>query len=147
MWSGGTPAALDFAITSPHRFDASQQASTTAGAAAVAYEAHKRAYLHTADACAAQGIAFLPMVGEPSGGWGPSAICTFKSFAKAQAAGTDLDHGTILKSELHHFCTAVRRANARAVLCRSCDDGSLPSSALLDAASLLASEAGHQDAT
>ena len=80
--------------------------------AAAAYEAHKRAYLNTAEDCVAQVIAFIPMVGEPSGGWGTSAICTFKALAKAQTAGTDLDCGSVLASELQHLSTAVRRANA-----------------------------------
>ena len=75
-WNG-SPAALDFAITSPHRLDAPREATSTAGAAAAVYEAHRRAYLNTAEDCVAQGIAFIPMVGEPFGGWGTSAICTF----------------------------------------------------------------------
>ena len=124
-WNG-SPAALDFAITSPHRLDAPREATSTAGAAAAAYEAHKRAYLNTAEDCVAQGIAFIPMVGEPSSGWGTSAICTFKALAKAQTAGTDLDSGSVLASELQHLSTAVRRANARAVLCRSCHTTTRP---------------------
>ena len=67
----------------------------------------------------AQGMAFLPMVGEPTGGWGTSAACTFKAFAKAQAAGSDQEHGTILATELRHLSTVLRRANARAVLSRA----------------------------
>jgi len=136
-WNDGTPAALDFGITSPHRLDAPRDANAAAGAAATAYEAHKRAYLDTAADCMAQGISFIPMIGEPTGGWGPSAICTFKAIAKVQAAGTDVDHGAVLASELQHLSTAVRRANARAVLCRSCHTNSMPCSARSEAASIL----------
>ena len=64
----GWPAALDLAITSPHRLGAPPEAVTTARAAAAAYENHKRAYLGTADDCAAQGVQFRPIVVEPSGG-------------------------------------------------------------------------------
>ena len=130
-------AALDLAITSPQRLDAPPEATTTSGAAAEAYERHKRAYLNTADDCVSQGLQFRPIVGEPSGGWGPSAMCTFKAIAKAHAAGSHQDAGSILAVELQHLCTAVRRANARAVLSRGCDTTVLPSSACADAAAIL----------
>ena len=86
----------------------------------------------------AQGIAFFPMVGEPTGGWGPSAICTFKSFAEHQAAGTDRDRGTILASELQCINIVIRRANARAVLCRASDMSGLPNPMSVEAAAVLA---------
>ena len=91
-------------------------------------------------------MTFLPMVGEPTGGWGPSSICTFKSFAKAQAAVTQLDQGVILKSELQHMCTALRRANARAVLCRSCDLSDMPMQTFSEAATLLTEEGAFGNA-
>ena len=85
----------------------------------------------------AQGFQFRPIVGEPSGGWGPSAICTFKAMAKAQAASSYMDESTILSLELQHLCTAVRRANARAVLSRGGDFADSCSAAIADAAALL----------
>ena len=133
------PAALDLAITSPHRLDAPAVALTRPGAAAEAYERHKRTYLHTADDCMAQGFQFRPIEGEPSGGWGPSAMCTFKAMATAQAASSYLDESTILSSELQQLCTAVRRANARAVLSRGGDSADPCSAAVADAAALLES--------
>jgi hypothetical protein len=114
------------------------EATTAAGAAAQAYERHKRAYLGTADDCEAQGIQFRPIVGEPSGGWGPSALCTLKAIAKAQVSGShDGDAGAILSAELQHLCTAVRRANARAVLSRSSGPHALPPPAVADATAIL----------
>ena len=115
----GWPAALDLAITSPHRLDAPPEAVTTAGAAAEAYERRKRSHLRTAEDCASQGFQFRPIVGEPSGGWGPSAMCAFKAIARAHAAVSHQDVGSVLASELQHLSTVVRRANARAVLSRS----------------------------
>ena len=47
-WSGGTPAAIDLAVTSPQRLDVLSQASLRMGAVAEAYETHKRKYLDTA---------------------------------------------------------------------------------------------------
>ena len=85
----------------------------------------------------AQGMAFLPMVGEPTGGWGTSAACTFKAFAKAQAAGSDLEHGTILATELRHLSTVLRRANARAVLSRAGAPQDSPGTALANAMAIL----------
>lgn len=109
------------------------------GAAAEAYERYKRRYLNTAEDCAAQGFQFRPIVGEPSGGWGPSAICTFKTIAKIRSADSHRDAGQILSLELQHLCTAVRRANARAVLTRGRDD-SVAHTAVTEAAILLAPE-------
>ena len=123
-------AALDLAITSPQRLDAPPEATSSAGAAAEAYERYKREYLHTANDCEAQGHQFRPIVGEPSGGWGPSAMCTFKAIAKARSAGSQEEASSSLAAELQHLCTAVRRANARAVLSRSCDISLLAGSAL-----------------
>eukprot|EP00973_Karenia_brevis_P073145 10160211-Karenia_brevis.AAC.1 len=79
------PAAFDFAFTSPHRQDVLVEASRSSGFAARTYEQHKRNYLNTATDCQQQGFSFVPFVGEPSGGWGPSAICTLKSIARARA--------------------------------------------------------------
>ena len=112
----------------------------TIGAAAEAYERQKRSYLNTAEDCATQGLQFRPIVGEPSGGWGPSAMCTFKAIAKAHAGWSHQDAGSILTLELQHLCTAVRRAHARAVLSRGCDLTVLPCTAASDAAAILASE-------
>eukprot|EP00973_Karenia_brevis_P073705 10244946-Karenia_brevis.AAC.1 len=94
------PAALDFAITSPHRLSMIGRSSSRIGAAATEYERFKRGYMGTGTDCAAQGMSFIPMVGEPSGGWGASAICTFKSFAKTQASRENDDPDKVLASQL-----------------------------------------------
>ena len=72
-WFGGVPAALDLAITSPQRQDTFADAAVHVGAAAEAYELYKRSDLNTEADCRAQGIAFVPLVAETSGGWGPYA--------------------------------------------------------------------------
>ena len=97
-------------------------------------------YLNTAGDCADQGIIFLPMVGEPSGGWGPSAICAFKALARAQAACSGQTRATVLAAELQHLCTVVRRANARAVLRRDNGDEMLRPAAVANAAAVLADD-------
>ena len=79
--ANGSPVALDIAITSPHRIGISSLAAQRSGAAAEEYEQYKRSYLNTAAECESQGIAFVPLVGEPTGGWGPSARPSARSRA------------------------------------------------------------------
>ena len=81
-WQNGVPAAFDFAITSPVRQDMVALAAESLGAAARAYEQTKRSFLNTADDCQRQGFSFIPVVAEPSAGWGPSALWVFKIVAK-----------------------------------------------------------------
>ena len=122
-WRHGVPAALDIAVTSPQRQDIVHQASVNQGAAATSYERHKRTYLDTEQDCTSQGIAFVPIVAKVFCGWGTSAICTFKSLAKL--ADRDLDANNTnepnrrFRLHLQQSCTAIRRANARAVLRRA----------------------------
>jgi hypothetical protein len=120
-WSGGAPAALDLAVTSPQRLDVLSHSSQHVGAAAAAYEAFKRNHLNTAAECASQGLSFIPMIAEPSGGWGPSGICTLKAFARAAAihSTSGAEPSAILAERLQRLCAAIRRASARAILRRS----------------------------
>eukprot|EP00973_Karenia_brevis_P077876 10820791-Karenia_brevis.AAC.1 len=63
-------------------------------------------------------MSFIHMVGEPTGGWGPSAMSTFRAFAKASAARESSEPSYGLSLQLQRLCTTVRRARARAVLRR-----------------------------
>ena len=81
-WVHGQPAAFDLAITSPQRQEVLTQASLVIGHAAVQYEGWKRSYLQTEEECRQQGVQFVPLVAESSGGWGDSALATFKKMAK-----------------------------------------------------------------
>ena len=56
------------------------------GAAAAAYARHKQNHQQTALACAAQGIAFVPMVAEATGTWDSGAAVVIKHVARAAAA-------------------------------------------------------------
>ena len=96
-WHRGAGAALDIAVTSPLRFGAVLEASRRPGAAASQYEQSKRNYLNTAADCLQQGFSFIPVVGEPSGGWGPAAQCVFKSKSRLIAAQTGQDAAVELK--------------------------------------------------
>ena len=61
------------------------QASRHTGAAAAAYAQHKELHLDTAQACAAQGVKFMPMVAECTGAWAPEALKVLKHVAHAAA--------------------------------------------------------------
>ena len=129
-------------MTSPQRQDVLSQAAQRSGAAAEAYEAYKRAFLVTAADCTTQGFSVIPMVAEPSGGWGPSAMCTLKAMARAAAARSTsgAESSVILAERLQRLCAVIRRATARAVLRRDvrCDVSTLPAPA--SALALLATD-------
>ena len=61
-WTGGFPAALDFAVTAPQRQGIVSIAAVESIAAATAYSQTKRDYQETEKACAFQGVKFIPMV-------------------------------------------------------------------------------------
>ena len=130
-WKQGAPAAFDLAVTS--------QASLRPGAAAEAYEHFKRRFLDTAAGCQRQGISFIPIVGEPSGGWGPSALCVFKALARSIANTTGRDVAEVLKEHRQALGVFLRQANARAIFRR--DPGSVPPVGDVFASACLALEA------
>ena len=109
---------MDIAITSPHRQDYLIEASRSTGYAATVYEQYKRDYLGTAQDCLHQGIAFLPVVAETSGGWGLSASSTFKTLARAVAMKTGEEASSVLRSQRQTLGIGIRRANARAIFRR-----------------------------
>ena len=63
----------------------------------------------------------MPVVAETSGGWGASAMSLWNGMIKSKACGTDADDESKwrLRKHLDYTCTAIRRANARAVLRRA----------------------------
>ena len=131
---------MDLAVTSPQRLDVIREASVIVGAAAAAYEAFKREHLNTAADCQAQGMAFIPMIAEPSGGWGKSAICTLKAISRAAAAHSDRSSDSILSEQLQLLSANIRRAKARAVLRRDAGIDRLVPPALASAAAVLSED-------
>ena len=77
-------------------------------------------FLDTEAHCQEEGIRFIPMVIESSGGaWGPSARKVCNLIARASVPSTDEPHSP--KAEAIAQCSSVilQRANAQAVLRRS----------------------------
>ena len=95
------------------------QAAEGPGVAALAYEAYKRSHLNTEAECAQQGVTFLPMVAEASGGWGPTGLKVLRQLAKSAAAKTGGDDDLSMGNLLQSLCVTIRRAKARAVLRRA----------------------------
>ena len=140
--SNGTPIALDIAITSPPRIGISSLAAQRSGAAAEQYEQHKRLYLNTAADCEAQGIAFVPLVGEPTGGWGPSALSVLKGLARTISSRTGRKSGEIHAEHLQQLCCSIRRSRARAVFRRDLGPSSATELSVQGAALVLAATGG-----
>ena len=109
------------------------QASFKPGAAAEAYEQFKRGFLDTAADCQRQGLAFVPIVAEPSGGWGPSAQCVFKAFARSIAALSGRTPEVELFEHRQALGILLRQANARAIFRRDPGSGTQAGDPLLAA--------------
>ena len=73
------------------------------------------------------------MVAEPSGGWGPSGLCTLKAPARAEALVNGVDQAVVCAGYLQRLCTAIRKSNARALLHRTVAEDA-PGPQLADAA-------------
>ena len=67
----------------------SSESVARVSAAAEAYELFKHHYLNTEADCRAQDTAFLPIIAETSGGWGPTAIGTIKRLSRTVAIRSD----------------------------------------------------------
>ena len=115
-WIHGSPAALDFAVDSPLGKDIMIQAAERAGAAATAYETHKRSYLNTDVECPQQWVTFIPMVAVSLGSWGPEGLKTLRQLAKTAAANSGCDGDATMGQLLQRLCVAIRSVKARAVL-------------------------------
>ena len=114
------------------------QASRRSGAAAEAYEQYKRDFLGTAAECQRQGLSFIPMIAEPSGGWGPSGLCTLKALSRAAVARTNEEPSRFHAEQLQSLCTVIRRGHARAVMRRDPGAADVAGDALNGALSILA---------
>jgi hypothetical protein len=130
-------AALDFAVVSPLRQDIMIQAAERAVAAATAYETHKRSHLNTDVECTRQGVAFIPMVAESSGGWGPQGFETLRQLAKIAAANSGRDGDATMGQLLQRLCVLIWSAKARAVLRRAGHPDDLAVSAVESAAAAM----------
>ena len=96
------------------------------GHAAAQYEGWKRSYLQTEEECCQRGVKFVPLGAESSGGWGASALATFKRMAKLASGkeGLSSPKQAVLPCFLERLSVSIRAAKARAVLRRAGADSS-----------------------
>ena len=119
LWGLHGPAAFDLAVTSGLRSGAVAASASDGSHACVAYEAKKRAHQDTAHQCSEQGLQFVPLVAEAcGGGWGPTAISTWRSLGALLSARTGESKGIVTDQLLQAFSVTLQRENARAVLRR-----------------------------
>ena len=116
-WKRGTPAALDFAVSSGLRAEVLAASAHDASAAPSAYEDHKRSYLNTEESCHTDGITFLPIVAEAlGGGWGPTACKVWAELAKVKSLLTGELESTVASQLYQSLGLILHRENARAIL-------------------------------
>ena len=88
-------------------------------AATEAYEHQKRSYKNTEESCRADGITFIPVIGEADGGgWGPAAHMVWNELAKTKAMLTGEQNSIIADRLLQSLGLILHRENARSVLRR-----------------------------
>ena len=85
-WSGGRDAALDVTVVHPLQ-DATRARAAAEPGYALTY-AYNNKMRVTADLCDQQGISFIPIVAESTGGWHKVALEQFKKLGSALARHT-----------------------------------------------------------
>ena len=76
-WRRGTPAALDFAVTSGLRSDLVHRSAHDGSAATKMYENLKRSHLDTEASCREEGITFIPIICEADGEAGAQRLTKY----------------------------------------------------------------------
>jgi hypothetical protein len=118
-WNLHGPAAFDLAVTSGLRQGQLAHSIADGGRATLDYEQRKCQHLNTWQACATEGLQFLPLVVEGcAGGWGPTASKTWQLLAAALSSRSGEGASVELQRMLQSFSIALQRENARAVLRR-----------------------------
>ena len=113
-WTSGSPAALDFAVTSVQRQAVIESASRTPLASADQYSDVKRSHLDTQRLCAGEGVDFFPMVAETSGAWSRSAIGILGELSRRIAEQRGTDSNLEFSFMLQRLSVLFRRCQARA---------------------------------
>ena len=118
-WKGGRPAALDLAVTSGLSTEALRESARDGEAAALRYEGFKCEHLNTRTQCQSEGITFIPVVAEASGGgWAPEARMVWTDIAKLSALASGESVQSITMRLLQSLGVILHRESARAILRR-----------------------------
>ena len=97
------------------------QKSVEDGTSAVkAYEIFKRSHMDTEYICREEGITFIPLICEATGGgWGPAANAVWSELAKYKSTLTGETASITATRLLQSLGLILHRENARAILRRS----------------------------
>ena len=118
-WRRGTPAALDFAVTSGLRSDVVNRSAEDGSLVTRMYEDFKCSYMDTKPICQAEGVGFIPMICEADGGgWGPAASRVWSLLAQQKSVLTGESSSIIASQLLQSLGLILQRENARAILRR-----------------------------
>ena len=135
-WRRGTPAALDFAITSGLRRDMVNHSAEDGSKATKLYENFKRSHLDTEELCRDNGVTFIPVICEADGGgWGPAAHKVWSELAKHKSIRSGEPSSIIVSRLLQSLGLILHRENARSILRR------YPGNTWQDCSELLAASA------
>lgn len=114
----GSPSALDLAITGFQRTETLADACKEGGSAAAAYAQVKASHQDTAQVCAGQGVHFVPIVAETTGGWESISAQVLRTISRAAAAREGVSPAAHHELLLQELCATIRSHRARAVLRR-----------------------------
>jgi hypothetical protein len=119
-WRAGCPAALDFAVTSGLRIGALSLSAVDGASNAESYASFKRHHLDTGTHCSDEGIDFVPMIVEASGGgWGSDARRVWHELGRAASRLSGDPAAAKSEHFLQTLSITLHRANARAILRRA----------------------------
>ena len=111
---------MDFAVTSGLQIGSLDLSAADGGEAAALYSNRKRTHLSTAAHCAEEGVAFIPMVVEASGGaWTEEALAVLRLLARVSARLTGERPAVLAERFVQNLSITLHRANARANLRRA----------------------------
>ena len=116
-WGVHGPAAFDLAVTSGMLQAVLPHTVSSGSHVALEYEARKRQYQDTQVQYPAQGLQFIPFVAKAfGGGWGPSAMQTWRSLAGLLAARSSETPDLECQRLLQLLSVALQVENFSAVL-------------------------------
>jgi hypothetical protein len=109
-WAGGRDAALDVTVINPLQQDTIVGAAATPGHALQV--AHKRKMTGAAEACARQGIAFVPLAFESLGGMHAVTVAEAQKLGAALARHTGQEEGVAIHQLYCRLSILLQKGNA-----------------------------------
>ena len=115
-WSRGRDAALDVKVVNPLCATLVNGAATEPGHALVV--AHQRKWQKHGDACAAEGLEFIPLPVETLGGWSGAASDQIRRLGQSLARATGQEGADTIKRLFGRLSVLLIRGNAALLLNR-----------------------------